>query len=181
MGARHLAGLVTAMGLIGATGVAQAGAYFGATVGSAGYRYENVRNSTAVKAYAGLIIPKTILGIEAAYVDLGEADITSYTGEQWLRMKGYYVAGVLNYTDADTGLGFFARCGGYSLETTIDVGSADATDDGTGLAWGLGVSQNWSSGFGVRAEVEGYQDVEAESVGHDKTVTVYSLGIQYSF
>lgn len=181
MRTKKLVGGVLAAGLLGVGGVAEAEVYVGANIGSAGYNYKNVRNSMATKLYAGFVVPKIHLGVEAAYVDLGEADITDYYDEQTLHMKGSYVAGVFSYTDPDGGMGFFARVGGYSLETTVDVGFADDTEDDSGVVWGLGVSNTWSSGFGVRAEVEGYQDVEVESIGHDKTVTVYSVGVQYSF
>lgn len=178
MSRKNIAGVVLAGGLLVAAGAAQAGGYLGLGLGSAGYDYDDVDNSTAIKIFGGYLVPESMFGVEAAYVDLGEADIESVPG--WtLQMEGFYVAGVLNYTMHDGGLGFFGRLGAYSLETTIDAGFADTSDDSTGLTWALGLSYSLPTGLGFRAELESYEGVE--DFADDASVGVISLGIQYNF
>ena len=140
MRTKQVAGMLLAAGLMGSAGLAQAGGYLGGGIGSASYDYDDVDNSTAIKLYGGYtapLAPNSFFGVEAAYVDLGEADITSLPGNWSLQMEGFSVAGLFQYVLPDGGLGFFGKIGAYSLETTLDTPYGSDSEDSAGLLWAM--------------------------------------------
>lgn len=182
MRTKQVAGMLLAAGLMGSAGLAQAGGYLGGGIGSASYDYDDVDNSTAIKLYGGYtapLAPNSFFGVEAAYVDLGEADITSLPGNWSLQMEGFSVAGLFQYVLPDGGLGFFGKIGAYSLETTLDTPYGSDSEDSAGLLWGLGLTYSLPSGLGFRGEIESYEGVD--DYADDNAVTVLSAAVQYNF
>ena len=141
---------------------AQEGPYFGASIGSADDDVFN-ETDTGLKLFGGYNFNSN-LGVEVAYVDLGE-----YRGGTF-EQDGISVEAV-GYLPIADNIDVFGKLGMFSW----DVSTPTVSDDGNDLTYGLGLNFQMNSQIGVRAEWQNYEDIS----GGD--VSLISDGVSLSF
>lgn len=158
------------------------GFYLGGSVGQANVEIENIADintadfkgdDTAWKLIAG-IRPLDWLGVEASYVDFGEAEDTVNVQGSDVRLKAdgdgisAFVVGFLPIGPVDV----FAKGGLIAWDSKIAESGFD--EDGTDLAYGVGAQfRVW--GLSVRAE---YEIFDVEDVDD---LNMVSVGVTYTF
>lgn len=148
----------------------------------------------AWKIYGGYRFNR-YLALEAAYVDLGESDITTRTTNPTAKVKGEVEAdgislqGIVRLPATDV-FGVFVKAGAFRWDVESDYRlsqdgasvshrSEDAT--GTGLTYGAGFSVEWGNGVAFRAEWEHFDDIGDDSETGESDVDFYSFGFRYLF
>ncbi|MBI3562814.1 MAG: hypothetical protein HY080_13970 [Gammaproteobacteria bacterium] len=174
-------GLVTFLGFSNLVLAAGQGGpfYVGAMVGNASYDYGDVNNSTPTQFYFGYRKPDSIFGFEAAYVDLGDADVTSLSGVS-LRAHGYNISGVYHSPNSRASLGFMLKAGFYSFDTDLKVaGMTILTSSGSGLSLGGGVDYAMNQYLSFRAELQGF--VGVKDFANNSSVFSGNIGVEVHF
>lgn len=162
----------------GAAVAADNGIYLGASVGQSQVKIDDIdtglgtedfdADDTSYKLIAG-IRPLDFFGIEASYVNFGDAEDT--VGGMRLRAEG---DGISAFAVGFLGLGpvdLFAKGGLISWDTKL-AGGFD--EDGTDLAYGVGAQFRLLS-LAVRAE---YEIFDVEDVDD---LDMLSIGVTYTF
>jgi hypothetical protein len=156
------------------------GFYVGAGIGYSDLELDNgpIQVSGGDFAYrlsAGYRFPAAFLpwGInvaaEAAWVDLGEVDDNALGSRLGLAVDGFDGA-IVAYVPLKRRVEAFGRLGMmlWDAEFTADGAQRDR-DDGTDLAWGVGVALQTGGQLAAQLEVQGYDVLDGALLG---TVTV---------
>ena len=179
-----------ALSLVSLSAQADGGFYLGGSVGGATIEAEFDtadfpelpasldEDDTAFKVFVGykLDLPVIDLGVEGGYVSLGEPEIeidtvfgTQQVGLETTGLNVWGTAGLeVGPVDVFGKLGFIS----WDVEAGID-GFDSASDDGTDMGYGLGVSFDLGS-IQLRGEYEVY-DID------DADVEMLSVGIAFRF
>jgi hypothetical protein len=99
------------------------------------------------------------LGIELAWVDLGERESTLDDGNNWNMTTDGFATNIIGYFPLRRNWELTGKAGLYFSSTDLtneDVDIESGSDDGTDLILGLGLGYHGARGFGVRAEIESY-------------------------
>ncbi len=205
---QSLAALVLASGSIAAM-AADSGWYAGASLGQSSTDYEagtlksaleaagatgvvaSVDNTdTAWKLFGGYQVNKNF-AVEAAYVNLGSltsnATYATPAGSPYrFNTDGDgYLLSVVGTLPVNETFAVFAKAGvfAWNLEATesTTLASANASADGTDMAYGLGVNWRISKQMGLRAEWDRFQDVGGGNNFNKHDVDLYSLGAVFHF
>jgi len=116
--------------------------------------------------------------VEGAWIDLGEVSASdgfvTVTGE----VDGFQIAAV-GIFPINPQFGIFGKVGAYMWDVSATASapgfaSASASDDGTDIMFGAGVSWNFTSNFGLRAEWERF-DIDGDGLDF------LSVGVQFNF
>ena len=172
-------------------GVAQAaenGFYVGGSIGQATMELPPdpdlvfEEDDTAWKIFGGynFDLGTVDLGVEAAYVNLGEPQIGDATAFVGFETTGFEVFGVAALELGAIDL--FAKLGLIAWDVKGIIGGSDVppqfqfadSDNGTDAAYGFGARWNLGN-VGIRAEYEGFD------IPDTNTVYMWSLGVSYSF
>ena len=186
----------------------ESGFYFGGSVGYSNFDTDKSDISAALplsgltgtvvvdendlgwKSFFGYNFNK-YLGLEGAYVDLGEIDgdfrITTPppdTGKSVQGVDGFTVLGVGRYPIREQ-LDVFAKVGAFfwNVDNRINLSGGGTTatirhdEDGTDLVFGSGVRYEFMEHLSVRAEWERYSDVGDD----DSDVDLFTIGLQFNF
>lgn len=178
-----LAASVFAISGMLAANQASAQAYLGASIGQSDIDDEVAAGlissgpvdgkDTAWKLYGGYMLNRNF-GIEAAYVDLGEA---TYSGDFFgdpvtdgkVKVTGFNIAGIGKLPISEQ-FSLFGKLGLFIWEveaSDITAGAPFSTAaDGTDLSFGVGAGYDFTPNLGVRAEWELFKtdDVDASLI-----------------
>jgi hypothetical protein len=172
------------MSLLGANSAVfaadRAGAFYvGGEVGNASYDYSDIKNSTTKQYYIGYRRPDSILGFEAAYVDLGKADVTSLPGNS-LNISGHDYSVVFHTRKAKSAIGYLFKLGYYSLDNDWKIGSnVFQKTSGSGLSVGGGLDYAMNRYLFFRAELQGF--VGVKDFANNGSVFSGNLGLELHF
>lgn len=156
------------------------GFYIGAGLGMAYYNYDDVDDSNVITAYGGYRPATSPIGIEVAYVDLGQADISDpLMIFDSFNMKGFNVSALLTSAGSGNPLAVFAKLGFYSLDTELDTVVGSFSESSTGLSWGLGLDFAATKSLVVRGEMLGF--VGPEDFASEEDVFAINIGVNYRF
>jgi len=156
----------------GGVGGATLEADFGDT-GIPGFPTNLDEDDTALKVFAGYTfdLPAIDLAVEAGYVDFGKPNIDVLGEEVTLDPTGINLWGIAAIETGPVDL--FAKLGYISWDVEVSALADSATEDGSDLGYGLGLS----FGLGpvkVRGEYEVY-DLD------DADLSMLSLGLMFQF
>jgi hypothetical protein len=166
-----------ALGLLAASGSAMAAetGYLGIASGTTTYDYTAVTDSTSFMVYGGFRQYNSPLGVEVAYIDLGQSDYI-LSANHW-QMKGYGVYGTLSTAAySRSPMAFYGKAGFYHLNTTD---TAMGKDSGGGFSWGVGMEYSPVREFAVRAELVGF--LNTPDADQQKDVYNFNVGINVKF
>lgn len=177
---------VLAATLLVATGPVSAESWIGLAAGSSesdefcdlfGSGVDCDDEDTGVKAFIG-VQPIPQIGIEAFWVDLGEARATGPFGNRFdVSADGIGVA-LLPTIPVSRTFELYARLGYFAWEADTDLrvagGSVRDSDDGSDAVYGLGARLLLSDTFGLRGEWEQYEL-------DDEEVSLLSVGAEFRF
>lgn len=205
---RKLAILLISLGIGGSAAATETGIFFGGTVGYV-LHDENADSVNAAMAAAGLTGNSDVdegalgwkaffgydltryFGLEAGYVDLGEADgdfnITAPVaggGTLNTDVSGYTLNAVIRYPFSEK-LGGFAKIGGFFWDTdgrarvTAGGTSVVVNDDESGndLAFGIGARFAVAEHVSLRAEWDRYWNVTDD----DNDIDFFSVGVELNY
>lgn len=124
--------------------------------------------------FAHLPLPFDIdVGIEAAYVDLGEVDEFTLGSDVAVEMDGFVTSGVV-YLPVFRNLDVFGKTGVYFWDGTVKADSTEIADESsTDLSLGLGIA--WQTGGALGAQLE------IESLNALDGVWIATLSATYQF
>jgi hypothetical protein len=167
--------LATVLSLASTAGMAaDNGLYLGASLGNANVDIRQGiaqvdSDDTGFKFIAGLR-PLDWFAVEASYVNFGEPE----QGALAANVDGISAFGVFFMPVGPVDL--FAKAGLISFDTSVEIdGLGDIyREDGTDLAWGLGVQLRFLS-LSLRAEYEKFEIDDA------KDANMLSIGVTYTF
>lgn len=112
-------------------------------------------------------------GIEAAYVDLGEADEPIGGADVIIDMSAVTAAGVVYWPISRT-LDVFGKAGVYIWDGQVKVqGNELADENSTDLAFGVGIAWQTGTAFGAQLEIESLDALDG--------VWVATLSATYQF
>jgi OOP family OmpA-OmpF porin len=134
---------------------------------------------TGFKVGGGYMFTKNI-GVEAAYVDLGKATVSSGGQTVDLKASGEVVAALLVWPLNDK-FSLLGRLGFINATVKISGpgGSVDSTDvKGT---YGVGAAFNFNPQLGVRLDFDRYSKLGDSSTTGESNVDMLSLGVFYKF
>jgi outer membrane protein OmpA-like peptidoglycan-associated protein len=137
-----------------------------------GGNFEIDDDDTGWKAYLGYNFMPW-LGVEAGYVDFGNASKTFAGNNIDLEVNGWegFLVGLLPLGPVD----LFAKVGAIDLRSELDTGNFGTNDESdTQLAYGVGAAYNIGH-WGLRVEAEGYDDNEVDDF------YFVSAGVTYHF
>jgi OOP family OmpA-OmpF porin len=192
------AAVAAALALWTAQASAEPGFYLGGSVGNSTLEADDNfeldgtdvsldfdESDTAYKLFGGYMF-NDYLGVELAYVDLGEPedDFSADGGEISVDLSAEFtgftadVVGQLPLGPVD----LFAKVGLVSYDAELDISATDGVvtesgsleDDGEELHYGLGATLNFGN-FGIRAEYEMFD------IGDIDEASLMSIGAQISF
>ena len=148
-------------------GQASVGDIDGGEGGSISFDGEDI-GYKAILGYNFGIIPLVDLGIEAEYVDFGEPD------DDGIEVSGDALAafGVAGVNLGPVGL--FGKVGMASWDADASDGLTSISDDGTDMAYGIGVRFHISS-FQIRGEYEFFDIDVADDVGLLSASLIYTF------
>jgi hypothetical protein len=158
-------------------GSAHAGPFIGAKAGGAVYGYDDLDSSFATQLSFGYQPLDGGFGVEASYLDLGEADIQNTNGE--LNMSGYNLAGTYSFGGMSTGSNFVVRVGSYFLDTELSGPGGSVTEESNGLSMGVGMGFHVSEQFVLAGDIDTY--IGVDDFADDESVTAFSVAAQYHF
>lgn len=145
-------------------------------------------NDLGWKFYGGYDFNKYI-GIELAYVDLGEAEVSATssapvvgTASVDAEADGFAFAVVARYP-LNQQVDLFGKLGGFVWEVeggaSVSVGGSTLAltgeDDGNSVMFGLGAEYEFNDNIGIRAEWERFEQVA------NSDVDMFSIGLEYDF
>ena len=108
------------------------------------------------------------LGLEAAYVDLGTAEIDTPGSSVDLDADGFSLSAV-GFLPLNDNFDLFAKAGAYNWDVEADGIAGGLEDDGTDATYGVGARLGLNDNVALRAELERYEvddyDVDVASVG----------------
>ena len=177
--------LVVALAFMPAAANADGGFYIGAGIGGATVEAEfDVveipqlptsidEDDSANKIFAGYMfdLPAVDLGVEAGYVNFGEAEVDTEVGECTLEPTGINLWGIVSL---DAGLvDIYGKLGYINWEADLALNDLSGTEDGSDMGYGVGLSFGLGP-VAVRGEYEVY-DLD------DADVSMLSLGLVYRF
>lgn len=142
------------------------------------------------KVYGGYDFNKYI-GIELAYVDLGEAEVSATSSAPFVASAsasadadGFAFAVVARYP-LNQQIDLFGKLGGFIWEAEADASitvagvtaavAGFAEDDGNSVMFGLGAEYEFNDNIGIRAEWERFEQVA------NSDVDMFSIGLEYDF
>ena len=150
--------------MLGPTAFAANQGYVGASVGQADYDILDDTDS-AFKVFGGFQFTPN-LAVELSYIDLGGPTVSEAgVGSATVESSGLGVALVGMHSQG--GIGFLGKIGFYNFDNDITlsgpiaqavfgVPSISASDSGTELFFGLGLTIDFSPKIGMRLEWENY-------------------------
>ncbi|MAF83373.1 MAG: outer membrane beta-barrel protein [Gammaproteobacteria bacterium] len=113
------------------------------------------------------------LGIEVAYVDLGEVDEAIAGVDVSIDMNAVTASGVV-YWPINRSLDIFGKAGLYAWDGKVKAQGVEMLDDSsTDLSFGLGIAMQTGTGFGAQFEVESLDALDG--------VWVATLSATYQF
>lgn len=133
---------------------------------------------TAYKIFGGYNFNKNI-GLELAYVDLGEVSFngtiggTAVTGS--VDTQGFNISAVFTAPINDR-FSIFGKVGAFTWDSDFTASSAavraTASDSSTDFSAGTGAAYNFNKNLSVRTEYEYFDDVDA---------SLWTVGLAYKF
>lgn len=142
-------------------------------------------SDTALKLFAGYEINPNV-GIEFAYIDLGQAKLDAFDGIDSLNIEwetsglNVAVVGALPVSNQFTVTG---KVGLFRWDVDADVGGTLITESdsesGTDLMFGLGLKYDVTNNVSVRAEWERFTDVGDDNTTGQSDVDFLSVGILF--
>jgi OOP family OmpA-OmpF porin len=188
---KQLVASAIALSSLGFAGQALAQAYLGGSVGQTDFDSEITSGlitsgsvdtkDTAFKLFGGYMFNRNF-GVEAAYVNLGEAsysgmfDLDPVTGGK-VEASGFNISALGSFPMAPT-FSVFGKIGLFiwEAEATDITGGVPFSqkNDGTDLSFGIGVSYDFARNLSVRGEWERFTLDEADA-------DVLSIGFAYKF
>ena len=185
---RQLAGaamvlVASALILFSAESEAETGFYVGGNIGQAAIEIDVAdqvqifafdEEDFAWKAYGGFNFGLVVLdlAVEAGYVNLGGPSGNILGSQLAVDVDGFDAFGVIGFNFGP--LGVFAKAGMISWDAEASIDGLSTSDDGTDLAYGIGVKFGLSS-LDIRAEYELFDIDDTEDV------SMISVGIVWSF
>lgn len=157
---------------------AMAGPYLGGAGVYNSYRSDDVDDATGHKFFAGYRFGETPLMIEAAYLDLGDADVDAVPGAD-LNFSGYQLSlGYFDRFDANSDSGFWAKLGYYVGDSELRSG-AGLIDSQTSHGVSLGFGADWMflPFMGLRLELDDL--LQVKDFGDDSNAVAVSLGLVF--
>jgi len=150
---------------------AMAGPYFGAAFGEADVDISGYDTSNTYKIFGGSRFGA--LGIEGAYIDMGDFDLTGSSAH--VSVDGFEVSG-LGYYDVGA-VTLFGKAGFFVWDAQASAtGLSIGSDDGTDFTYGVGALYKFATTpLSVRAEYQIFQDVSGADID------MWSIGAQYWF
>ena len=122
---------------------------------------------TAGKVFGGWKLADWF-GLEAAYVDLGTAEIDAPGTSVDLDADGFSLSGV-GFLPLSDNFDLFAKAGAYTWDVEASGVAGTLDDDGTDATYGVGARVGLNDNVALRAELERYEiddyDVDVASVG----------------
>ncbi|MEX0958544.1 MAG: outer membrane beta-barrel protein [Burkholderiales bacterium] len=114
---------------------------------------------TGIKVFGGYnFLPN--FGVEAAWIDLGEASVSGPGGSGKVSVDGYQIAGV-GILPINPQFDVFGKVGFYMWDAELTSTFGNASEDGTDLMFGFGGAWNFTPQLSLRAEWERF-DVDDE-------------------
>lgn len=165
--------------LLAGIGVADAGIFFGASVGDTKLTSDEANfdaNATGYKVFAGFTFMKFV-GLEASYVDFGEPeDEISPGSDLTVDVTGWdvFVKGILPIGDH---FDLFGKAGivVWDAEQTLSGITGSASDDGNDPVYGVGMTFRFAKVVGIRLEYERFDIEDTDDVD------MASAGIEIKF
>lgn len=175
-------------GLLSAPAFADRGFYVGASAGRSdfgvgagdlGLTTGSADDSdTAYKIFGGYNFNKNI-GVELAYVDLGEVSFNGTVGATPVNGKidtqGFNISAVFTAPINDR-FSIFGKVGAFAWDADFAASSAavraTASGSSTDFSAGLGAAYNFNKNLSVRTEYEYFDDVDAN---------LWTVGLAYKF
>lgn len=161
------------------------GSYLGLNVGSAKQKYSVTGSSgsasdTGVKVYGGTSFDKNF-GVEAGYVDLGNAKKTFNGVDVSAKSNAFYVAATATAPINDQ-FAVFAKLGVTANRTKITSTSAGVNSkfNNTDAIFGVGASYAISKELSAVAEYENFGKL-AKGSGANLKADMFSVGLRYNF
>lgn len=157
---------------------AAAGPYLGGAGVYASYRSEGVDDATGHKFFAGYRLGETPLMIEAAYLDLGDADVDAVPGAD-LNFSGYQLSlGYFDRFDRNVDSGFWAKLGYYVGDSELRSGAGVIdTKTSHGVSLGFGADWMFLPFMGLRLELDDL--LQVKDFGDDSNAVAVSLGLVF--
>ncbi|HZM35996.1 MAG TPA: outer membrane beta-barrel protein [Burkholderiales bacterium] len=188
---KHLVRSVIALSGLGFAGQALAQGYVGGSVGQTDFDSEITSGlitsgsvdtkDTAFKLFGGYMFNQNF-GLEAAYVDLGEASYSGTFGGSpvtggKVEASGFNISGLGSFPVTPT-FSVFGKLGLFiwEAEASDTTGGVPFSqkNDGTDLSFGIGVSYDFTRNLSARAE---WERLTLDEVDAD----VLSIGFAYKF
>lgn len=160
------------------SGMTAAEVYIGGTIGRSNHPYEDVNDDDASRLFIGYQLPSTDVAFEYSTIDMGSPRIDNL-GD--IAIDGKQASVLLSPASQAAGeFSLLFRLGYYQLDSELDVAFfGQASDDSSGIMWGIGGRYKITEGFSIIGEVAGYGNVSY--IVDDETATVFDIGIQYNF
>ncbi len=162
--------------------------YVGVSVGQAKQKVEvdagSLKESdTSYKLVAGYNFDKNF-GIEAGYVDLGNAEMKRF-GTVESKAKSLYVAATATLP-VNNEFSVFAKAGvaANDVDLTVKVGGATLSDSASrsSAMFGLGASYSFTPNLAVVAEYENFGKIaKGESDNLNVKADMWTIGLRYKF
>jgi OOP family OmpA-OmpF porin len=177
-------------GLVAASQASAQGFYIGGSVGQSDFDDSNTTGlitsgavdgkDTGYKIFGGYQFNQYI-GVELAYVDLGQASYSGFSGAApvtggTVKTSGLNISAV-GTLPLSSGFALFGKAGLYVWEAKANdvTGGVPFSEkqDGTDLSLGIGASYDFTKNFAIRAEWERFK-----AVGD---IDLLSIGVVYKF
>ena len=175
------AALILSIALFVGAPAAQAGIYFGASVGQAEVKEEDngfsfSSNDTAYKGFVGWSFFK-FFGVEASYVDFGTQEDTPTPGTDLSVDVNAADAFVVGQLPLGKHFELFAKYGAIWWDSKTEIAGipGSESDSGSDPAYGAGVKFRFAHFFGIRAEYERFDIQDTDKVD------MASVGAEFKF
>ena len=140
-------------------------------------KYDDVDEGTAYRAVAGYRASDIPLYFEVQYLDSGDMDIDGLNAS--LAFDGWAAAVGYRLVLSDTGSDILFKGGGYIVDSKLEGGGFDESDDGSGGMLGFGGNWMFTDNFGLNLDLQVLFGVE--DFGNKEDLTIATVGLVYSF
>lgn len=152
---------------------ANADTYFGGSIGQSDINEYNYETADSFKVFGGTRSDN--LGFEAAYIDMGQFDISGQNGTGSIDVNGFELSAV-GYLPLSDNLDLMAKFGLFAWNVDAMVNNSSyGSDDGIDPTIGVGAQFKITDNMAVRAEYQVVTDVS----GGD--IDMLSAGLSFNF
>jgi len=171
-----------ALALPAAAQMSMSSGYVGGSLGQSKFKadcgpFSCDKNDTSFRLFGGYQFTRNIAA-ELGYTDLGKLKVSGFGLSGEVKATAWDLSGVFSWPFANQ-FAVFGRLGLAYTKGESSGAFGSASDNKTGVTWGLGAQWDFTRNFGARAEWQRYR-VDAGSAGTGD-VDNLNIGVLYRF